>query len=288
MRLGVSQIMSETFAIARRRFWSLLGMQLTWFAILIGLMIVSMIAIGGGAVAFGSLLSDAEIVGPGAGIGFLFGMLVLYAGYLLIACAQYAAMCTLASPLRRGGFGDAFSSGIRSAPTLLVVFIVMIVGYFVVAFALSAVGALFAAQNSALSLVFGLLVLAVLIWLGSRLGIVLPIVPVDGVRNPIRAIGRAWSLTRGNAVPIFLAFLVFVVVAVVLIALATVPFMGTLAALGLDGSGMPSDAAVGGGVVAMFLLLMLAGVVIAILYAALLSAIHGLLAGGTQAAEVFE
>lgn len=284
MRIGVSQILSETFAMVRSRFWSLVGMYFVWFAIMMAAIVVFFLVMGGGVMAMTSMSSAPDSLGAGAGAGFILGALVFYIVYLLLACAQAASMSTLASPLHIGSFGDAFGKGVRAALPLLGVMILFLIGYLVFGFVFGLLAGLLSQGGSAASIIVGLIAFAVVLWLAARLGIVFPIVPVDGVNNPIKAIGRAWSLTSGNALPIFLSFLVFVVIAIVLVGIAIVPFMGTFAALG----GGDPGAAMGGAVILMFLAIIAVSLLIGVAYMALISAIHALLAGGRSAAEAFE
>lgn len=283
MQLSVSQILSDTFAMLRARFWALVGMYLAWFAIMIGASLIFGIAMGGSMFALAG--SDPANLGDSFGIGLAVTLIVFYAVYLLIACAQNAAMCTLASPLKQSDFGDAFGTGIGSAPTLLGVMIALVIAYIIGGILFGAIGGALSALGTAGAVVAGLLIFGVFLWLGARVGIVFPVVPVDGVRNPITAIGRAWSLTRGNAVPILLAFLAFIVIALVLFGIVALPFIGTLTAMGSDPS---SAAAAGGSFILMFLGFIVVALVVASGYSALLSAIHGRLAGATAAAAAFE
>lgn len=283
MNLSVSQILSETMGIVRSRFWSLVGMYLAWFAIMMGLVIVLSIAMGGSALALAGGMPGSDPMAAGLGIGFILMMIVFYVGYILIACAQNAAMCTLASPLRSNDFGGAFGTGIRAALPLLGVILLLLVAYFAFALVIGIAGAALSQVGTAGTAILGFAVVGLVLWLGARLGIVMAVVPVDEVRNPITALGRAWSLTRGNALPIFFAFLAFLVIAVVLFAIVALPFFGSLTALGA-GDSAPAI----GSMVFMFFGFIAVGLVVAVAYSALLSSIHALLTGPTNAAEAFE
>lgn len=285
MQLSVSDILSRTFAMAKARFWLLAGMYLSWFGILIGAMLLFFAFVGGSAAVLGS--TGAEAPSAGMGLGMIAAALLFYVAYLYLACAQYASMSTLASPLANGKFGDAFGTGLRAGLPLLGVMVLLLVGYFVLALPVGLLIGLMAEAGAAVTGILGFFILGLVLWLGARIGIVFAVVPVDGVHNPFRAIGRAWNLTSGNALPIFLSFVVFMVIAAVVVGVMALPFMGMLTAMG--DSPDPSD--IGAAISGMGLLVVVfvvGGIAIAVLYAALISAIHGMLAGSDTAAATFE
>lgn len=282
MSLSVSNILSDTFAMVKARFWVLVGMYFVWLAIMVGFVIVLGMVMGGSMLAFSGAMEDPEAL-SGLGAGMIGVAVLFYLGYVLVICAQYAALCALSSPLRQADFGDAFSTGVRAALPLLGVMVVLLVGYFAGALAIGALAGALSTLGSAGAIIVALLVVPVLLYLGARLGVVFLVVSVDGVRNPFSAIGRAWGLTRGHALPIVLAFVVFMVIAVVLMGLAFAPFFGSIMAMD-----EPNAAPAMGGMIFGFVAIFAFTVVLAIAYAALLASIHGLLVGGTTAAEAFE
>ena len=58
--------------------------------------------------------------------------------------------------------------------------------------------------------------LVVLIYLACRFVIIVPVIAVDGERNPINAMRRSWALTQANIVQIFIVMLVVAVAAIIL------------------------------------------------------------------------
>ncbi len=287
MTLSVSTILSAAYDTARRRFWPLAGMYLTWFLIMIAFSFAFMVLIGGSVFAMAGSLENSDAIGAGMGAGMILALVLFYVAYLAIVCAQNAAMCTLASPLRDGGFGQAFNTGLRSALPLLGVMILLVFAYFAVALVLGIVVGVLAQLGSIVSVLATIAIFGVILWLVARIGIVFAVVPVDGVRNPIRAIAQAWNLTSGHALPIFLSFVVLVVIAVVLFGVMAIPFIGALTAMG--GNPDPSDiGAVLSGMGLMIFVFIIGVIVLAVFYAALVSGIHGLLAGETESAATFE
>jgi hypothetical protein len=282
MSLSVSQILSETFNAVKSRFWALVGMWLVFFAIVIGMFVLFFLFVGGGALAMAGSMENPDAIGAGFGAGMIALMIVFYVAYLMLISAQYAALTALASPLRSADFGSAFGAGMRSAPTLLAVMVLFLIGYFVGALAIGALTAALSSLGTAGAAVSVLLFVIVLIYLACRLTLVFPVVPVDGVRNPITAIGRSWSLTRGNVLPIFLAMLVLIAITLVLVAILVAPVFGSLSDLG------PTSTPPIGAMIFLFLGGAVLSVVLAVTYAAFWAALHARLAGREPLSETFE
>lgn len=266
MNITVSSILSGTLEGMKARFGGLAAMWLIFFLLTLAALVVFSLVLGGSMMAAMGGAAEGGAFGPGFGAGMFAVMAVFYVGYLLLACAQYGAMNAMASPLSRASFGDAFSLGWRTSPTLLAVMLIMVIGYLLVALALSALGA---ALGEIGALIASIVLFAAVIYLACRLAIVLPIAPVDGVRNPITVISRSWQLTRGHALPIFLSLLVFVLAVLVLGAILLVPALGAISSLSTG------DAAPGIGIMLyLFVGFIALSVVFAAAYAAYLSAIH--------------
>jgi hypothetical protein len=284
MSLSVSQVLSDTWSALTARFWGLVGMWLVFFAIMMAMVLVFFMAMGGGALALAGSMENPDGLGAGFGAGMIGLMIVFYLAYLLVACAQNAAITALASPLRERDFGGAMSVGLRSAPTLLVVFVLLLIAYFAGAIAFGVLAGALSALGTAGVAISVILVLGIVIYFACRLGLVFPVVPVEGVRNPFTAIGRSWALTRGNVLPIFLAMLVLVVITLMLVAILFVPLFGSFSGLN-DASAIPSIGAMS----FLFLGAAVLSVVVAVAYAAFLAALHARLVGtGEQLADTFE
>lgn len=285
MALSVSQILSDTISALKARFWGLVGMWLVFFAIMMGMLLAFTMFVGGGLLAMAGSMENPDAMGAGLGGGMIALMIVFYIAYLLLACAQYAALAALASPLEDSDFGGAFSAGMRSSPTLLVAMVLFLIAYFVAALAFGLLAALLSALGTLGAVISVLLIVGIVLYLACRVGVVFAVVPVEGMRNPFAAIARSWALTRGNALPIFLALLVFVVVMVVAITILVAPLLGSFSEMAGGTSAPPIGAMA-------FLLVggMVLSVVLALAYSAFLAALHARLAGGTgeQLVETFE
>lgn len=78
--------------------------------------------------------------------------------------------------------------------------------------------------------------LAVLMYVGFRVILVLPIIAVEGLRKPVAALRRSWTLTRGNVARIFL-FLVLLMLAYMVVTGVVSAVLGILLALVLGADG---------------------------------------------------
>jgi hypothetical protein len=110
------------------------------------------------------------------------------------------------------------------------------------------------------------------------------VVAIDHVVNPITAITRSWTITKGKVLTIFGSMLVFGFACLVLFAAAFAPFYTSFKAATETG-GMPNMATLGFGFVAVVIV----AIFLAIVMSALISVIHGELidGAGEDTAEIF-
>lgn len=281
--MSVGDILSDTFARVRERFWGLLGVWAVFAVIMIAGSVAFFAVLGRGVFALTNSMESVGGPGAGMGIGMILLVIAFYIVYLLIAAAQYAALNAMASPIRNADLGEAISTGFRSSPTLLLVMVLFIIAYFLLALVAGVVFAVLAQAGSAGSIIGVIILFLAVLYLACRVSVVFPIVPIDGVRNPITAIARSWSLTRGHALAIFLAFLVLAIVATVLFAIVIVPSIGSIGALQAgDLSG------IGGAMTFIFVGATVVSALVAMSYSAMLASIHARLAGEHGVAETFE
>jgi hypothetical protein len=104
------------------------------------------------------------------------------------------------------------------------------------------------------------------------------------VGNPIAALARGWSLTKGHALTIFLAFLLFGIAAIILIGLLFIPFYASISSVAMNG-GVPNF----GGFGFAFVGFIIVGILFVIVGSAQFSVIHAELAGtsGQGTVDVF-
>ena len=135
------------------------------------------------------------------------------------------------------------------------------------------------AAGAAAAAIVGLLAAVAAIYLLTKFSLTIPVIVIDGVRNPVRALARSWSLTKGNSLRLFLFFLLlllaFIVIAIV---------------LGIAGAVVGFVAGEAGTVFVSALINALTNMVGITLYLAVLAAVHRQLSGGSPQAlsETFE
>lgn len=278
MGLSVGQIVSGTLAMVGKRFAPLLGLWFVYVVLTIVATFVFGMVIGLGGMAAFSQVDMAAQDGSGLGAlgalggGMIGGIILFYLGYILISMAQMGSLVAKATPLEEQSFGDALFAGMRSAPTLLGVIIVLGIGYLVGALLLGMVMALLASAGTVVSVVSIVLVLALLLWLASRLMLIFPVAVVERRMNPFAVIGRSWSMTSGKVLPILLSLVILLLVFCALVALLVVPVIGVF-----GGGQVP-----GGGIIAyIFIGIIVLTAVFSMLQAALVAVIHAEVSGRT-------
>jgi hypothetical protein len=271
MGLSVGEVLSGTLGILRERLWPLVGM---WFAYL-GLSIVLMLGFGMviGVSAMSGFAQNYTAGLTGLGTGFVVSIILFYLVYFLLYFAQFGSLVAKSTPLQDPGFGEALFAGLRSAPTLLLATLLLGIVYVVAAVILSLLGTALVSMGSLGVLVMVLICVPLVIFLGMRLSLVLPVAVVERQLNPITVIARSWSLTQGKVLSIFLAWLVFAVAFVALCMLVFVPVWGSLN----DAASPPS-----GGMAAYLVIGMMAVFVLfSLAQSAMLAVIHGAVSGST-------
>jgi hypothetical protein len=84
--------------------------------------------------------------------------------------------------------------------------------------------------------IVGLLAAVAAAYLFTKFSLAIPVIVMDGVMNPIAALGRSWSLTKGNSLRLF-AFYLLLVIALIVIAILLSIVFGIIGALtGPDGA----------------------------------------------------
>lgn len=283
--MNVSDVLGTTMASLRDRGLGLVGIWLAFFVLTIVFGFVFMAVLGGSifaAAGMGAAMGgDSSALTAGMGLGMIGMFAVFYLLYILIYMAQGLAMSHYASPLVDGDVGASFGVGFRGSVTMLGVAILFIIAYFVVAMILAVVGALFAMLGDAAIALYALILIPAAIYLLCRICIILPVVAVDGVRNPVTVIARTWRLTSGKAFAIFLSMLAYLIAAIVVFGGLFAAFFGTMQSY--------QDAVISGAtpafgsLIGFFLAFAAVGLAFAAAGAALVSAIHSKLSDmGTE------
>lgn len=140
---------------------------------------------------------------------------------LLYAVISYIGTLALLALLRdssRPTVGEAIKAGAIAflpylgAQVLIGLVLVVVVG--------GLLGAIFASGVTALIVLGVTAALAVLAYVYTKTSLVAPVIAIERIFNPVKAIVRAWRLTSGNSVRLFLfyvlLFIAFIVIAIVL------------------------------------------------------------------------
>lgn len=233
--IDIGRVFATSWAMLRQRFWLLVGMFAVFFAIqMVGSTVLGIVlAVMGaaGAMSIGAGLDDPAAL-TGMSVGFVIIMVIFYGAYLVLILAQQAAMVTLASPLEEASFGTAMVRGFKSALPFFAISVILMVGYFALSLlavgVAGAVGFAGGAAGTIVGVILLVLLVPVMVYLGCRLAVLIPVVAVDQVFNPIAAIRRSWAVTEGRALGIFLATLSFGLLTLVIMGLPFAVIFGAV------------------------------------------------------------
>ena len=200
------------------------------------------------------------------------GMLGPLIGYGLVSIVLqfigYGAMVALLGG-NRPTVGEAIMLSLRCLPTMIGATLLFVLAYIAVAALLSlgvgliagALGAVGSTAGAAvLTVVVMLVLLIAVLYVMTRLSLALPIVVLEGVRNPVTVLRRSWQLTGPYAWSIF-GFYALLFIAYLVISLLLFGLVGVIAA----GLGQGPGAALFGGLINGLLGAMLAMVMSGIL-----------------------
>lgn len=120
-----------------------------------------------------------------------------------------------------------------------------------------------------------------LVYIMTKTSLAAPVIVIDGLRNPIRALARSWTLTGGNSLRL-LAFYALVFLAFIVIMIVISVVIGLLSTIAL-GSGIAGQIVNG-------VLSGLAGALMVVYFVAIIAAAHRQLSGPSAEAisETFE
>lgn len=283
MGLDVGQVLSRAFEMFKSRLGPLVGLWLVFFVIQLAAMFLFSAATGFGAMAAGTAGNFLDDGGSMAA-GFILWFGLFYVMYLLIYAAQSTSMSAMASPLLSPSFGDSFSRGIRSAPTFVAVLVLLIIIYLLLAVIVSLILAGLGSVSSVLSAIFGIALIPLAIYLACRMSVISAVIGVEQQLNPVKAIMRTWSMTKGNVIGIFLTLLVFIVGIVIMVAILFFAGFGSMIAAFEGGAGPGITV-----IILVFVLFIASAIVLTVLGAALISSLHEALSGhdGEDLAETF-
>ena len=172
---------------------------------------------------------------------------------------------------------EALGKGIRSIPTYIAAQLLSALGTgIVIGLPLGLIAAI---APPAVTVIAGLAVVILMIYLIVKFILIAPVIAIDEERNPIAALRRSWRLTKGNSLRIVAFFVLLFTVIVIIGALV----QGILTLI---------LSAIGGTVADIGTAMVSAGVntAISVIFLIVLAAIHRQLSGGSpeRLAEPFE
>ena len=292
MKFSASKALSESFTIFTGRFAAMAPIALVFTLVPLAVFMAFF------STSFAGLQQNQG--NPAAAMQTILAMLgrfsLVFIIYMLVRTLGVCALCIAASSRQAPSLGEAISAGVRAMLPMIGVYLLLIVGYVVVAivfavtiglsflglFTASAAGGQAPGAGSVLGAIsVGVIVMIAALYIFTKLSMIVPVIVVDQERSPVKAISRSWSLTRGASFKIFLLLL--------LLGFGAAIINGILNALGGGGMGVAPNS--GATVVwTQVAIAAISGTVFAMYFISLIVAIHEQLAGPSVAAisETFE
>lgn len=193
---------------------------------------------------------------------------ILFAATTLAQFIGSLSLLALLTDRARPTVRDALASGLGSLPSYLGAQLLSALG---VALAIGIPLGLVAAAGSPVAVALvGLVLVLVGLYVFIKFSLIAPVIVIDGERNPIKALGRSWRLTKGNSFRIA-AFLVLLFFTIGIIAALVTGILGLVfSAFGAQ------VATVGNGLVSAVV-----NTGIGVIFLVVIAAIHRQLAGET-------
>lgn len=195
-----------------------------------------------------------DLIGPIATYGVI-GSVIQFVGY--------GAMIALMGD-NRPTVGEALSTGAKSVLTIIGGFIVFIVLYMVAAIVIVTPIAMLAgaAGIPGLAAIAPLFVIAVAVFLMARFSLTMPVVVIDHVFNPLKAVKRSWDIT-GRSQWGVIAFWGILFIAYMIISLLLMGVFGVVAAIFSGGAGGSLILGLVNGLISLVVAIVLSGLVVA-------------------------
>lgn len=210
MNFDFGSLFSQTFAIFRQRFWPMLGLWATFIGIIFGLFLIYFVVIGASMMGFAAL-NDGSDPGSfalgGASASLILSAFVFYFGMLVLIFAQQGAMCAKATPIEDVTFGESIGRGLKTGLTLAALMIPLFILQFILGLLAALLAGLASFASPVLGVAFAILLVPVAVYFACRFAVLVPVIAVERVLNPIKAVNRAWSITQGKVLPILVVLL---------------------------------------------------------------------------------
>lgn len=192
----------------------------------------------------------------------------------LLQSLGYLAMLALLTDKARPTVAQAISGAVKALPTLIGAALLFFGGYLmaVLIFTLFA-GAIGAISGlAALAAVLVVVLIAGMVYVMIKLSLILPVIVVEGLRNPMAALLRSWQLTKSNSLRLFVFYLLLTIAYFVLTIVITIVAMAPVALI----AGQGKVSLVFGGLVSGII-----GAAASALLTAIFASIHRQLVGPT-------
>ncbi len=189
---------------------------------------------------------------------------------MLVAIAQAIGVLALLALLsdRRPTVGEALKTGAASLLPYIGAQLLIVIGIMFAAGILVALGA--ATGSVPVAVVLAMMVLPVLAYVWTKMSLVAPVMVIEGIRGPIRALARSWALTRGNSLRLFLFYcLVLFAFLVLMMLVGILSGLVLVLAMGSSTVGLTLQGAISGAI----------GAVMVVYFVAIMAAAHRQLAG---------
>nr|WP_298925611.1 hypothetical protein [uncultured Erythrobacter sp.] len=193
---------------------------------------------------------------------------------MLIQFVGYNAMVALMGG-GRPTVGEALGKGAKSMPSIIAAFFIFMIAYMLASIVVVIPFTMLAAATGAtvLGAIAPIMIVAVAVFLMTRLSMTMPAVMIENMLNPLAAMKRSWDLTGPHQWRV-MGFWAMLVIAYVVISLLITGVLGVVAALA------------GGGVASKLILGLtngMMGVIVGIGQCALAVSIYNQLAGTDEA-----
>ncbi|MEP7221552.1 MAG: lipoyltransferase [Novosphingobium sp.] len=224
----------------------------------------------------------ANLRNPAGAEAVVQGMMGKVAGLGLLTFAVqttgYMALMALLTDRARPTVGQAIGTGVRSLPSLIGAVIVAYIGLLILGgLVVGVIAAIWSVSHSAgVAWLLGLAAAAMFVWVLTKLSLTLPVIVVDGVRNPVAALRRSWQLVSGNSLRVF-AFYMLLAIGYSVVSMVFFLVLAALFGAGQLAGGLPKSGT--GAMIALGLVSGVVGTAVSVMFTAIIAAIHRQLAG---------
>ena len=184
----------------------------------------------------------------------------LYSSYwwvfLILAIVQGIGLLAMLALVRRRAnptVGEALSTGARSVLSYIGAQLLQTALIVTVAILLVGIGAVTGLE--ALAALGGVIAFVVICYVVVKLSLTAPVIAIEGELNPVRALQRSWSLTRGNSIRLFFFYLLLIVAFLVLSAVVSL-VLGLAFAFAGEQAALLGEAVISGLVNAVMIVVM--------------------------------